>query len=506
MIVVAWLVAVSGWLLVYDMPDVYEASTKVSVNTNSLLPGLTKGLTVGENLVDEVELVSKALLARPKLADVARQTGLDLRAETPQQMERLITGMQERVSISVGRDNVFTIAFQDQNRAKATDVVAALLNTFMESSRGAQGDDAKISERAIKIEIDDHEKRLLQAESDLAEFKKRNLGYMPNDGADYYTRLQAALASVEETQRQISQLRQRRDEIMRQLAGEDPLLSSTTSNSEFASLGCSKSANISQLQSQLSQLQVDFTDKHPRIVMLKSSIAALEDECKDELTALGGVRPLRDADTQTYDSNPVYQNLRLQFSDINIELAALREQYQSYKTDVSRLRTDVDKIADVETKLKMLNRDYGVVEGRHQELLRRWETLQSKKRLDPITGDGQFSILEPPFAKVTPVAPNRPLMLVAVLVFAVGVGGVVAAGLNSLKPVFYHRRTLARVTGLPVLGSVSMIMSPGEMTARRAKTIAWVGANIALFVMGAIVVVLAGPISQVMRDLTGSGF
>ena len=205
LVIVAWTVAIVGWYFVYNMPDVYEASAKVSVDTNSLLPGLTKGLTASENLVDEVDLVSKALLTRPNLAEVARQTDLDLRAETPQQMEGLITSLQRRVSISGGRDKIFTIAFEDPNREKATDVVAALLNTFMESSLGAQGDDAEMTERAIKLEIDDHEKRLLQAESDLADFKKRNLGYMPDDGADYYTRLQTALANVAETERQMRQ-------------------------------------------------------------------------------------------------------------------------------------------------------------------------------------------------------------------------------------------------------------------------------------------------------------
>jgi polysaccharide chain length determinant protein (PEP-CTERM system associated) len=506
LVIVAWAVAIPGWFIVYNMPDVYEASAKVSVDTNSLLPGLTKGLTASENLVDEVDLVSKALLTRPNLADVARETDLDLRAQTPQQMEGLITSLQRRVSIRGGRDKIFTIAFEDPNRDKATAVVAALLNTFMESSLGAQGDDAEMSERAIKLEIDDHEKRLIQAESDLAEFKKRNLGYMPDDSGDYYSRLQAGLAKVEDARKRLRLLSERREEITRQLAGEDPLLSATTSTSDFAYSGCSKSANLLQLQSQLSALQVDFTDKHPRIVMLRETIAALEEDCATELAALGGSRPLRNAETQGYDANPVYQNLRMQLSQINVERAALQQEYQSYQDDVARLRVDVDKIADVEAKLKMLNRDYGVVAGRHQDLLGRWETLQSKKRLDPVTDSVQFNILEPPFAMATPVAPNRPLLLAIVLLVALGAGGAVAFGLNQLKPVFFNRRTLAQVAGLPVLGSVSMIMSPDEITARHRKTIAWTGANLALLVLGTAVIALANPISQILRNLTGSGF
>lgn len=506
LVVVAWAVAIVGWYFVYTMPDVYEASAKVSVDTNSLLPGLTKGLTVSESLEDEVDLVSRALLTRPNLAKVARQTDLDLRAETPQEMERLITNLQRRVSISGGRDKIFTIAFEDPSREKAVDLVAALLNTFVESSLGAQGDDAAMTERAIKIEIDDHERRLVQAESALAEFKKRNLGYMPDDGGDYYSRLQTALAKVDETRKKTRVLREQRDEITRQLAGEDPLLSTATSGLDFAYSGCSKSTNLSQLQSQLSELQVDFTDKHPKIVMLKETIAALEDDCARELAALGGSKPLINADTQSYDANPVYQDLRLQLSQINVEIAVLQEEYRSYQNDVASLRKDVDKISDVEAQLKTLNRDYGVITGRHQELLGRWESLQSKMRLDPVTDKVQFNILEPPFAMATPVAPNRPLLLVVVLVLALGAGGAVAFGLNLLKPVFFNRRTLALVAGLPVLGSVSMIMSPDEIASRHRRTIAWTGANLTLLILGTVVIALANPISQFLRNLTGSGF
>ena len=505
LVVLAWLVAIPGWFVVYFMPDVYEASARVSVDTNSLLPALTKGLTAGENINDEVDLVSKAMLTRPNLEEVARQTDLDLRAETPQQMEALISGLQRSVTIQGGRDRIFAISYRDKNRQKATEVVAALLNTFVESSLGAQGDDADMTARAIKAEMDDHEGRLSQAESDLADFKKRNLGFMPEDGADYYTRLQTALANVAETERKMRQLRQRRDEVARQLEGEEPVFGLMPSTPAQAAAGCSKAENVAQLQAQLAQLQVDFTDKHPRIVMLRETISALEEECAQERQAMGGAVPVMNPETTSLDANPVYQNLRLQLSDANVELAALSEEYSTRKAQVAQLRADVDKIGTVETDLKKLNRDYGVIEGRYQELLRRWETLQSKKRIDPVTDTVQFNIIEPPFAAAKAVAPNRPLLLIAVLVLALGAGGALAFGLNELKPVFYNRRTLAKVSGLPVLGSVSMIMSADDMRKRRRNTVVWAGANLVLLLTGVLVITLADPVSELMRNVLRSG-
>ena len=504
-VVAAWLVAILGWSAVYKMPDIFQASAQVSVDTNSLLPALTQGLTAGENIIDEVDLVSRVLLTRPNLTEVARKTDLDLRAGTPQEMELLITSIQSRVGIIGGRDNVFEITFQDRDRQKASDVVATLLNTFVESSLGAQGKDVDMTERALRAEIKDHEDRLVRAEADLADFKRRNLGYMPEDGADYYTRLQALISSVAATERDIRLLRQRRDEVSRQLEGEEPVFGLMTSTPAQAAAGCSKAGNISELNMQLSALQVDFTDKHPRIVMLRETISALEAVCVAEREENGSFVPVVNPATNSLDANPVYQNLRLQLSNAEVELAALRADLGSRRSDIEKLRADVDKIGQVETDLKKLNRDYGVVETRHQELLRRWETLQSRSRLDPITDQVQFNILEPPFAAAIPVAPNRPMLMVAALIFAIGTGGAAAFALNQLNPVFFTRAAVGRAIGLPVLGSVSMIMSPHEIRSKHRRTFAWVTANLLLFILGGVVIALEDPITQIARSLFGSG-
>lgn len=501
-LLLSWALAVSGWYLVYTMPNIYEASARVSVDTNSLLPALTKGLTATENVMSEVELVSKAVLTRPNLEAVARKTDLDLRANTPQQMEQLITGLQRRVKIDGGRDKIFNISYEDANRDKAREVVASLLNTFVESSLGAQGDDADISERVIALEIEDHEQRLFDAEARLADFKKRNIGYMPDEGADYYTRLQSALAAVGETDRQLRLLREKRSEISRQLKGEEPVFGLVPSSSANAIANCSQAVNIAQLEGQLAELLVDFTDKHPRIVILRETIATIEKQCETELASMPNT-PIIDPAAQSLDANPVYQSLRLQFSNAEVELAALQEQHASNLRRVARLRDDVDKIAQVEVDLKRLNRDYGVVEGRHQELLKRWETLQSKKRLDPVTDQVQFNILEPPFAPVNPVAPNRPLLLIVVLIFSIGAGAAVSFGLNQLKPVFFTRRSISSIVGLPVLGSVSLIISPDEIVIKKRMAMVWTGASLSLVLFAILAITFERPISNALRVLLG---
>src|SRR5690606_353869 len=180
-------------------------------------------------------------------------------------------------------------------------------------------------------------------------------------------------------QERIRQLEARRDELRRQIEGEDPVFGIMP---QSPGQSCSQRAQIAELQAQLSRMLVEFTDKHHRLVTLQETIATLEARRAEEAATMGvaagsAERPL--------ELNPVYQNLRIQQSNVELELAEARGQLQSHEAAVAALRRDVDKIAEVETQLRQLNRDYNVIQSRHQQLLARWEDLQAKKRLDPLT-------------------------------------------------------------------------------------------------------------------------
>jgi hypothetical protein len=220
------------------------------------------------------------------------------------------------------------------------------------------------------------------------------------------------------------------------------------------------------------------------------------------------VTAAREADTgqpreeDNLATNTVFQNLRLQLSNADVDIAEARSKLGSFQAVVESLNRDVDKIAQVETQLKQLNRDYAVIQARHQELLSRWEDLQAKKRLDPVTDNVKFRRIEPPFALVDPIGPNRPMLLAAALVFALGAGAGIAFVLNQVYPVYSSRRSVRTLSGLPVLGSITMILSPAELARRRLAAGAWALSIVALLGASALLISSAGAMSW-LRSLAG---
>ncbi len=66
-----------------------------------------------------------------------------------------------------------------------------------------------------------------------------------------------------------------------------------------------------------------------------------------------------------------------------------------------------------------------------------------------------------------PVAPNRLLLLPLTLLIALAAGVVVSFVASQMRPVFMDARSVREVTGLPLLGSVSLVVD--EASKRRER-------------------------------------
>ena len=78
----AWIVAIVGIVVVYRIPEKYEASARVYVDTQSLLRPVMQGLAIQPNLDQQVSLMSRTLISRPNVEKLVRMADLDLRVRS----------------------------------------------------------------------------------------------------------------------------------------------------------------------------------------------------------------------------------------------------------------------------------------------------------------------------------------------------------------------------------------------------------------------------------------
>ncbi len=468
-----------GWAVVALLPNQYEVTAKVYLDTRTLLKPLLKGLAIDADAVkDSTLLMRRTLLVRPNLEQVARKTDMDLKAKTPEDFERLLTSLAKRISVKgTARDNIFVIGFRDSSAQLANKVVEAILNLFVERSLGESRKDTSKTKQFIERQIAEYEARLQAAENRLKEFKQRNIGLMPSEGKGYYQRLQDQIDQLKQAQLDLLEAQNRVAAIKGQLAGERPTLKITPGpGAGEADTGPQTpfDLRIQELESSLDQLLLRYTDKHPDVISSRRLLAELKakrDAYLEELAAQAGDGDGGKAEAPSGPAyeNPAYKALTASLAEAKAEVAALQARVLEYKGRAEELKKRVDTIPQIEAELANLNRDYEINKKNYDELVKRREALKIGQEAGETTDSVQFNVIEPPRVPLVPVSPNRPLLSAAVFVAGVGSGVGLALLLALLRPAIYTRDSIREFTDLPVLGVVSRLWTPRERLRRRLE-------------------------------------
>ena len=168
----AWLIAAGGWFAVQLIPDKYEAAARVYVNAEGVLKPLLQGLTVPTDPLEQVKLMTRALLSRPHLETVADKTGLSARARTPAEREWLLLKLENSIlvlrPILADDEQVYTIAYSDHDPNMARAVVQTLLDDLISESMTSDIADSAEAGDFLRTQIKQYEDRLTEAENRLA--------------------------------------------------------------------------------------------------------------------------------------------------------------------------------------------------------------------------------------------------------------------------------------------------------------------------------------------------
>ena len=487
-LIVAWVISIAGWVYVSRMPESYVASARVYADTSSMLGPLMRGLTVTPNPNDRIAMMSRTLLSRPNLERLGRMTDLDLTATTEAQQEALIQRLQSAIQLSGNRGNnsLYSISVTDPDRDLARRLTQAVVTVFIETSMENQTADNTGAQSFIEQQIAESEKRLVEAENRLAEFKRVNVDMIPGETGSYYSRLQLARNDLQAARLQLRELESRQSELSRQIEGEDPIFipgaTSIPTNSALEQ-------RIQSLKVQLDQLLTRYTDQYPEVRRTQNLIADLEAE------RLRNIENAADSPVSSFSSlsnSPLYQGMRSLLAETRARAAELKVRVTEYEERVRDLEAQVNQIPDVEAQLTQLNRDYDVLYGQHQQLLQRRESARLSEDVQRNAGDVTFRVIDPPFVPRQPSQPNKPLLNAGVLAAALGSGGALALLLTLLFPIVTDPRMLRQATGLPLLGSVTYKKTPAETRKDRLNLVAFTIFGLGLLVAFGALATLPG--------------
>jgi polysaccharide chain length determinant protein (PEP-CTERM system associated) len=484
-VVISWIVAIIGWTVVYELPNDYQASARVYVDTQSILKPLLSGMTALPNVDQQVTFMRRTLISRPNVERVMRMVDLDVKAATAKDHEKMVDELMAQIKIGgTERDDIYTISYNNPNPKLGKDVVQSLLTIFVEGSFGGKKQDSEKAVQFIDDQIKTYEEKLAAAENSLKDFKIKNMGMLPRQGSDYTTKMAELADSLNQARLELTEAEQGRNAIKRQIAGEDPAPASSEAV-DPADANPELDSRIAAINKNLDTLRMQFTEEHPDIVSNKRLLAQLEARKKEEAK-----KRKRSIDPGA-NYSPMLQQLNVALSVAEARVASLRARVDEYAARSARMRAQSSAAPEVEAQLAQLNRDYQVNRDNYQKLVERRESAKLSGDLSSATDMMTFRVIDPPTAPVTPAGPNRPRLFSIVFIGALLAGLVVALLMSQIRPTFLSQSSLREVTGVPILGSISMNWTNEQKVRRKRR----------LYALGASVFVLFGAYGGVMAAI-----
>ncbi|RLK51612.1 polysaccharide chain length determinant protein (PEP-CTERM system associated) [Alkalispirillum mobile] len=473
---IAWLICLGGWAYVQQIPDTYQSSARVFVNTQSVLDPLLRGMTVRPDTEQRLRMMTRTLLSRDNLEEIARASDLDVLTGNDN-LDAQVGMLRSRLSLDESRrgDNIFNISFRHGNPEVSYRVVQETVNLFMEQGLGSSRLDLTSSQQFIERQIESYREQLEEKEAEIEQFKRDNAAYL-SSGGNFYSRLEQARERLEQ-----AKLEQR--EAQRQVETFERRMAESRQSGEPVTSYQNPELNqrINRLESDLDSLRQRYTDQHPDVISTRRVLSELREQQETEAQefSASGASVLGNAGQS---QNP----LQLALAEAESRAASLRERVQEYERRVARLEENVDRVPAVESEHTALTRDYDVLRDSYNRLLSTRERAIMSGEVETQTDSVDFRVLEPPRMPESPASPNRPALASMVLILGLGAGTGFAFLLAQLRGTVNNRAQLSELTGRPVLGQVSRVYTPLRRRRRLTELLVFAAATAGLLIAFAL--------------------
>lgn len=480
---VAWAFCLAGWLLVSLIPNRYESEARIFVQMQSLLPDKI-GISSAERTRD-VDRIKRTLTSTVNLEKVVRGTDLAQQVSSNREVTEKAIALRTKIKVIDQQENLFQITATSnqgglsnvQNAKLAKDIVQKLIDIFVEENLSGGRVETSQTLRFLDQQLAQRELALRESEQKRVEFEQKYMGLLPGVGS-VSQRMESARLELNQIESNVISAQSALASINGQMAGTPSTMSG---GGGFGPA----SARAAALEGQMAEGQArGWTESHPDMIALRNQLSRARAAAAVERRSGGGGGV----------SNPAFGPLRSMQAEKQATVSALNARKGQLQAEIAQYQSKQIEQPGVAAQQDQLNRDYAVMKAQYDKLLADREDIRLRGQMQSSTDSVKFRIIDPPSSPRAPSAPDRVLMLTGVLIAGLLAGVAAAFAMSQLQTGFVTANSLAAVTGMRVIGSISEVLTSTQREIGRRKMRAFVGVGAALG--GAFCVLLVVEIIQ----------
>jgi len=155
--------------------------------------------------------------------------------------------------------NLFTVSYRDKDPQLAHDVVAALVNIFMERATGSNRADMQNAQKFLNQQIAGYEVKLREAEQRRADFRHKYMDILPLESNGGVSRLEGLRISIRELDAQQKDAVEKRNSLQEQERTTSPVI-----NAGMVASDKGFQDSLAAAEAKLTELRLKYTDQPPR--------------------------------------------------------------------------------------------------------------------------------------------------------------------------------------------------------------------------------------------------
>ncbi|MDD5125587.1 XrtA system polysaccharide chain length determinant, partial [Methylovulum sp.] len=350
------------------------------------------------------------------------------------------------------------IKYEADNPDLAKNVVQAVLTVFSEQTQLSTMAGADTAHHFIDRQIQEYEVRLRNAEKAKENFMRANLGMLPGQGSNQVEQMHTMTVTLQDAKLILDEAISRKQALKEQF--DEALVSN---DEEWGVLADQQSTiedeKIAGLKLRRDDLLIKYTANHPEIAHLNKTIKELEkisEKKRAKQAEAGGL----DSSVMT---NPYTQSIKIALNEAEANVASIQSRVNVLEKRLELAQSEWNTRLSLETEMQNLNRDYSAIKKNYEQLLSTREQASLSKKVDDQAESLKFKIADAPDKPLLPSSPAKPIMDSIVLLVGVVSGFGVAFLIYLIRPTVMTTAQLRQLTGLPVLGSVSMKINDLEL-------------------------------------------
>ncbi|HTW31501.1 MAG TPA: hypothetical protein VMD76_07480, partial [Candidatus Sulfotelmatobacter sp.] len=286
----------------------------------------------------------------------------------------------------------------------------------------------------------------------LAAFKKQNTGNLPGDEDGNLKILTGLSAQMENNTQTLNRAQQDKAYTESILAQQIAAWNSSQSSQNPQTL----EKQLSDLQSQLLQLQARYTDDHPDVIKTKADIAEVKKKLAEINKATANPTSAGN-DTPSATEPPEIRQLRLQIHQYTELIAAATRDQKRLQQEIGVYQSRLSVSPAIEEQYKALNRDYDNAQKTYQDLLAK---KSSADLTETMNNQSEGERMFPLNSANLPDAPSFPVRLffaLGGLGAGLGLGIVLAVWLEFRDNSIRTEADAEAVLELPMLVAVPWV-------------------------------------------------